>query len=202
MTGYPILVRGDTRALVVGGGLVAARKVRALLAAGLSVRVVAPRLSVELRALAAAAPGRCRLEERAYAAGDQDGATLVVAATASRAVNAAVAGDARVAGRLVNVVDAPEEGTFVTMAVHRSGALVVAVSAGVPRAAARIRDAIGRRFDARYAAVLDALARIRARSLREGERDSWHRALDALVTDAFCARVESGELADEVAAWR
>ncbi|MBX6333263.1 MAG: bifunctional precorrin-2 dehydrogenase/sirohydrochlorin ferrochelatase [Gemmatimonadaceae bacterium] len=203
MSGYPVVLDGESiDALVVGGGSVAARKVRALLDAGARVRVVAPAIGEPLRAMARA-DARCTLVERSYESSDLDGATFVVAATSDRALNAAIAAEARCAPRLVNVADDPDAGNCVTVAVHRAGDLVIGVSAGgVPGAAARIRDAIAARFDDRYAAALRALAALRRRLLAAGDRTAWQRAHDALVGERFCERVEAGVVADEVAAWR
>lgn len=202
MSAYPLMLDGAAiEALVVGGGAVAARKARALLAAGARVRIVATVASDAVRALADDA--RCTLALRPYEPGDVAGATLVVAATDRRDVNARVAADARAAGRLANVADDPAAGNCATVAVHRAGDLVIAVSAGgVPTAAARIRDALAARFDDRYAAAVDALGALRRRLLASGDRAAWQRALDALVSDEFCARVERGGAAEEVAAWR
>lgn len=202
MSGYPVVLAGEAiEALVVGGGAVAERKARAVLAAGGAVRVVAPAVAPGLRALADDG-GRLVLVERAYRTGDIGDAILVFAATDDAGVNARVAADARAARRLVNVVDDPDGGDFITVALHRAGDVVIAVSAGgVPTAAARIRDAIAERFDDRYAAAVSALATLRRRLLDGGQRAEWQRAAEALVTDGFCARVESGRLTDEVRAW-
>ncbi len=203
MSGYPLVLDGASiDAVIVGGGRVAARKAQGLLAAGARVRIVAPRISDALRALTG--PGaRCRLIERPYAPADVEGATLVIAATDDPAINAQVASDARRAGCLVNVADDPAAGNCVTVAVQRSGDLVIGVSAGgVPRAAARIRDAIAARFDDRYAEALHALAGLRRRLLAAGDRAGWQRALETFVGEEFCARVEAGGFAAEVAAWR
>ena len=202
MRGYPLVLDGATlSAVVVGGGAVATRKVRALLDAGAAVRVVAPRMSAELRALAAAS-ARLTLVERAYRPGDVGDATLVIAAADSRAVNRAVACDGRAARRLVNVADAPREGNCVTVAAHRAGDLLVAVFAGgVPGAAARVRDAIAARFDDRYARALRALGELRARLRAAGGGEAWRGAASQLVGDDFCASVESGTFAERVARW-
>ncbi|MGH7623820.1 MAG: precorrin-2 dehydrogenase/sirohydrochlorin ferrochelatase family protein [Gemmatimonadaceae bacterium] len=201
MSGYPVLLEGESiRALVVGGGAVAVRKVGALLVTHALVRVVATRASDAMRALGE--QHGCTLDERAYRTEDLDGATLAIAATDDREQNAAVGRDARARGMLVNVADAPAEGTFVTVATHRAGDVTIAVSAGgVPAAAARLRDAIAARFDARYAEAVHALGAMRARLLAAGDRDGWERAQEALITDQFCARVESGLLLEDVAAW-
>jgi precorrin-2 dehydrogenase/sirohydrochlorin ferrochelatase len=128
---------------------------------------------------------------------------LVIAATDDPRVNAAVAADARAAGCLVNVVDHPETGDFITPAVHRCGDVVVAVTTGgVPNAAARIRDAIGERIDSRYAGVVHDLAVLRERLIGAGERDRWSEAAASLVGEDFCDRVEAGDLAARIVEWR
>lgn len=195
MSGYPMLLDGARiRALVVGGGPVAYRKAKGLLESGASVRVVAPEIGPALRA---EQHERLTLIARAYESADIGDATLVVAATNARDVNARVTADARTAGRLVNVSDAPAEGDWVTVATHRAGPMVVAVSAGgVPSAAARIRDAIAARFDHRYGDALAALARLRQRG------NEWASAESALIGPDFCEQVERGEIAALVAAWR
>ena len=202
MSGLPILIEGEAlRALVVGGGTVAVRKAMALLESGAHVRVIAPEIAEPLRDQQT--HGRLELVMRPYAMSDIGDAQLVVAATDDRAVNAAVALDARAAGRLVNVADAPADGSFSTMATHRRGALIVGVSAaGVPSAAARIRDAIAMRFDVRYASALAELSALRRRMLDDGEGASWRRRADILIDERFCEAVESGELATRMSAWR
>lgn len=195
MSGVPILVEAaGIEVLIVGAGAVAARKARTLSEAGARVRVVAPRIGGEVRALADG--GGVTLVEREYRAGDVDGATLVIAATDERATNLAVARDARAARRLVNVADAADEGSFSTMAVHRAGELVIGISAGVPAAAARIRDAIAARFDTRYALALRDLAALRRTLLSAGDAPRWQ-ALSTRVIDArFCDAVENGSVSE------
>jgi siroheme synthase-like protein len=203
VSGYPIVLDGGAiAALVVGGGAVAERKVRALLAAGAAVRVVATTIREPLRELARSAD-RCALEERDYRSADIAGATLVFAATDQREVNARIAEDARRAGILVNVVDDRAGGDFVTPALHASGGLLIAVTAGgVPGAAARIRDAVAGRFDERYADALARLGELRAPLLESGDREGWQRVAAAVLDDDFCARVEAGTLGEELAPWR
>ena len=203
MSGLPVLLRGArVRALVVGGGGVAARKVAALLEGGAAVRVVAPEIADSLRELAAAAGSRLRFVERAYTAADIGDANLVVAATDARGVNAAVAHDADLAGRLVNVADAPEEGSWTSMAQHRAGELLIAVSAaGVPGAARRVRDALGARFDRRYADALASLAAFRRTAIARHGGAGWQRAAADLTDASFCADVERGTFGDRLAGW-
>ncbi len=201
MSALPIALNGEhVRALVVGGGAVGTRKALAFLEAGAHVRVVAPEVSAQL----AGAKGASRLVVTlaSYAPDLLADSTVVVAATNSRAVNSRVAADARGRGKLVNVADSPDEGDFQSMAVHRSGDLVIAVSTGgVPAAASRIRDAIAARFDSRYDRALTALRALRQRLLG-AQNGSWERASTTLVGPDFCEAVENGLLSEKVAAWR
>lgn len=188
------------RVLIVGGGRVAARKAKSLLDAGAAVHVVSTQIGDDFMSLDTSG---LTITRRPFSESDLDTATLVIAATDDRALNARIALLASKTNRLVSVADAPAEGTFVSMATHRAGDLVIGVSAGgVPRAAARIRDAIAARFDTRYARAIDVLRRRRRRLLDAGEHVEWERATSELVDERFCARVESGALAAEADAWR
>lgn len=164
---YPVFLTGlaDMLCVVVGGGTVAARKVRGLLAAGARVRVISPELCAELDALHATQ--QVEWIPRAYCAGDLAGASLVFAATDARTANQAVAGEARQSGILCNVADSPAEGTFHVPAVYRGSCpseqemqdndaaqVVIAVGTGgqSPGLARRLRDAL-------VAALNDSTAR-------------------------------------------
>jgi precorrin-2 dehydrogenase / sirohydrochlorin ferrochelatase len=200
---YPVMLDGSSlSALIVGGGLVAARKARALVDAGARVHVVAPRVSPEIEALAAGSALVTITRER-YASYQLGAAMLVITATDDAALNAEIAREARDLGRLVNVVDAPELGNCVTPAVHRAGDLVVAVTAGgLPSAAVRVRDSIARTFDDRYAQAVRELGALR-RSMIDGDtRERWQQAADALLGADFCESVESGDLRARLGEWR
>jgi siroheme synthase-like protein len=203
VSALPLMLDGaSVSALVVGGGVVATRKVAALVEAGATVRVIAPEISPELEALALRAATLSLMRNR-YASEQLGDALLVVAATNDARLNARIAADARAGGRLVNVVDAPELGNFVTPAVHRSGDVVVAVSTGgVPGAASRIRDAIARSIGESYGAAVRELSTLRRALIDGGQRERWIEASHSLVGAEFCRDVESGEFAARVAEWR
>lgn len=204
MSAYPLMLDGTAiRALVVGGGPVAARKVRGLLGAGASVRVVATALSPAIRELHPN-PRLLILSPRAYTEAAIEDATFVIAATDDHHVNLMVAADARGRGCLVNVVDDPAAGTCVTPAVHRAEGLVIAVSAGgVPSAASRVRNALAERFDHRYAAAVQRLSALRRALLRGGDagRARWSNAQQALAGEDFCESVENGSFERRAAEW-
>jgi siroheme synthase-like protein len=198
---FPIALHGERlSAVVIGGGSVGTRKALALVEAGARVRVVSPDVTPELAE--AERSRRLSVVRESYRAGQLDEATLVIAATDSREVNAQVAVDARSRGKLVNVSDFPDEGNFHTMALHRSGDVTIAVSAGgVPGAAARIRDAIAQRFDARYGRAVSALRGLRSRLIAGGD-ERWRDAAPKLIADDFCTSVEDGSLTTRVESWR
>jgi siroheme synthase-like protein len=198
---FPIALHGERlTAVVIGGGPVGTRKALALVEAGARVRVVSPVVTPEL-----AEAERARLLSIArepYRAEQLGDATLVIAATDSREANAQIAVDAHSRGRLVNITDSPDEGDFHTMALHRSGDVTIAVSAGgVPGAAARIRDAIAERFDARYGRAVSALRGLRSRLIAGGD-ERWRDAAPKLLADDFCSSVEDGSFTERVDTWR
>jgi siroheme synthase-like protein len=196
VTILPIGVRAESlTVLVVGGGGTGARKALAFLEAGARVRVVDPAPAEELP------DGHARLEivARAFTESDVAAADLVVAATDNPDVNAQVAAACRARRLLCNRVDDPAAGTFDTLAVHRSGPLVIGVSAGgVPGAAARIRDEIAHRFDERYADAVARLAQLRAQLRPSGD---WTRVSEQLTARDFCESVENGALSQRLTRW-
>jgi siroheme synthase-like protein len=198
---FPIALHGErVTAVVIGGGSVGTRKALALLEAGARVRVVSPEVTPDL--VEAERARRLSIVREAYRATQLDDAGLVIAATDSREVNAQIAVDAHSRGKLVNITDFPDEGNFHTMALHRSGDVTIAVSAGgVPGAAARIRDAIAERFDARYGRAVSALRGLRSRLIADGD-NRWREAAPTLIADDFCSSVEDGSLTQKVDTWR
>ncbi len=201
MSDLPVALHGERiTAVVIGGGVVGTRKALALLEAGAQVHVVSTNLTPELEA--AERERALTIVRESYSARHLGRATLVIAATDSREVNAQIAVDAHSAGKLVNITDHPDEGNFHTMATHRSGEVVIAVSSGgVPGAAARIRDAIAERFDGRYERAVSALRVLRSRMLASGDRE-WRDAAPKLIGDDFCSSVEDGTFADRMDTWR
>lgn len=126
---YPAMLDlAGRRALLVGGGEVAAQKAGPLIEAGARLRVVAPDLVPALRARVEA--GEASWEPRAVEPGDTEGAAVVVCATDQREVNSKVSEEARSAGIPVNVVDDPELCTFIVPSTVRRGPLQVSVSTG------------------------------------------------------------------------
>jgi precorrin-2 dehydrogenase/sirohydrochlorin ferrochelatase len=189
---YPILVDLDRRlAVVVGGGRLAERRVRGLLAAGAVVRVVSPEAVVGLAELAAS--GELAIESRRYRPGDLAGAALAVAATGDPEVNGRVAAEGREAGILVNRVDEPDQGGFTVPAVLRRGDLTVAVatSGRAPGLAGAVRRRLEGDFGPEWADLVDLLAADRDSLPGAADLAAWRELLAPEVLDS----VRRGEVA-------
>jgi siroheme synthase-like protein len=119
---HPLFLRlAGRRVVVVGGGPVAVDKVKALLAAGAEVEVVAPAIEPALLALAVC----CR--PRAFQPADLDGAWLVYAA-APPAVNALVRAAADARQLFCVAVDDPERCSALGAARLDRGGIAIALS--------------------------------------------------------------------------
>jgi uroporphyrin-III C-methyltransferase/precorrin-2 dehydrogenase/sirohydrochlorin ferrochelatase len=134
MTRYPLhLDLTGRRVLVVGGGVVAVRRVRALVEAGAAVEVVAPEISTELDDVT--------VQRREFVPDDVGGAWLVLACTG--VVDDEVAAVCAVRGIWCVRGDDAEQSSAWVPAVARVDDLVISVSGGRdPRRALALRDAI------------------------------------------------------------
>lgn len=164
--------------VVIGGGRVAERKALSLLEAQAQLRLISPQLTERLHQLAAA--GKIDWLNRCVQPGDIRGAMLVFAATDSALVNAAVAHEARAAGQLVNVADAPELCNFQVPAVLRRGDLSIAVATNgkSPALAAQIRKRLEADYGPEYAFLLGLLGRVREQTASPARRKLFENLLD------------------------
>ena len=141
---YPIALCNleNQRVVVIGGGVVATRKVRGLLAVRPRLTVISPTASDEIQRWAA--DGQLVWLPRPFADDDVRDALLVFAATNHRAVNARVTAVAQTQNTLCNVADVAEEGDFVCPAVIRHEELVIGLNTTQknPRRAVQIRNEV------------------------------------------------------------
>lgn len=162
MTDYPINLRiGGKRCLVVGGGSVACRKVKSLLAAEAQVTVLSPELTAELAEMQR--KKQFNYIAKPYQEGDLGGFFLVICATDDPFVNEAVAREAEEDGILANVVDVPELGNFSVPAQVKRGDLLLTVSTGgkSPVLAKRLRQQLAAGYGGEYGEFLDFLNEVR-----------------------------------------
>ena len=124
---------------VVGAGTIAESKIESLLTAEARVTVIAPQALPRVKAWAD--EGALIWHQREYQQGDLVGAFLVVAATATAAVNRAVYAEAAAANILCNAVDDPPFCDYYFPSVVRRGELQIAISTAgeSPALAQRLR---------------------------------------------------------------
>ncbi len=159
---YPIFLDlAGRRAVVLGGGAVAARKAASLAAAGADVLIISPRLGPELARMAS--EGMVRHTAKMYAPGDLAGAFIVVAATDDPAANLEAADEARASGALINCVRPPEAGDFIVPSSIARGGLTIAISTGggCPALARELRAELETLVGREYGAFLEFLEEAR-----------------------------------------
>ena len=151
----------DRPVLVVGGGVVAERKIEALLEAGALPRVGAPRLGP--RAHGWLLDGRITWLEGQFDAHWLDEVWLVVAATDDHEVNRAVADAAFQRRIFANVVDTSALCSFHVPALVRRGPLQIAISSagGAPMLARHIRRQLETLLDESVGTLAELLTRQR-----------------------------------------
>ena len=191
----------DQPCLVVGGGEIALRKVASLHRAGAAITLVSPDLADALEQQRA--QGVFVHERRAFREQDIQGRRLVIAATDQREVNRQVADLAKTHGIPVNVVDQPEDCSFIMPSVIDRSPVIVAVSTGAasPVLARLIRTRLESLVPAAYGRLGELCARYRERvkqrfSDQRDRRRFWDRVLQGGVAE----RVFSGHLAEADAA--
>lgn len=140
---FPMFVDlSEKRALVVGAGRIAARRVGTLMAFCGHIRVVAPEVSPEMAAL------DVDVARRRFEVGDLEGADLVLAATDDIRLNAEIARLCRQRGVPVNVSSDRTLCDFYFPGVAMAGNVVAGISAsGVDhrlahRATGAVREAL------------------------------------------------------------
>jgi len=185
----PVFLRLDgRRVLVVGGGEVAARKIRLLLKAEAAVDVIAQTLNAELGD--GVAGNKLRHVAMEFDAPALDVYSLVIAATDDNGLNRRVAAAATAARVPVNVVDDPVHSSFITPAIIDRHPLQIAISSGgaAPVLARRLRERLEALIPARYGLLADFMQRQRARVksglVTAARRQLWERFLDGPGAEA------------------
>ena len=188
MAHFPVFIDiKEKKCLIIGGGKVAFRKVETLLRYGADVRVIAREICDEIRDLLPEEAVRVGLPEEA----DIRDCVLVIAATASREVNHRFAQMCHSQDILVNVIDAPEECSFIFPAVVVKGDISIGINTGAksPLVSKKIRQNIEKAVPDYYGEIADQLGELReyvkARFSREADR---RRILKEAAARAFGER--------------
>ncbi|MGI8938545.1 MAG: precorrin-2 dehydrogenase/sirohydrochlorin ferrochelatase family protein [Iamia sp.] len=181
---YPVGLRLAGRSvLVVGGGTVAAQKVRELVGCDARVTVVAPDIVDELRD-----DPRVTCEVRPYRDGEAAAHWFVVAATDDPAVNQAVYDDGEASGTWVNAADDPQRCSVTLPARVRRGSVLVTVSTEgrSPALATWLRSRLEDQVGPEVEVLLHVLAEERDRIRAAGgstEGLDWQGALQSGMLD-------------------
>lgn len=146
---------------MIGGGVIATQKAKALVRCGGKVTVVSPTLGAGLRRLLK--ERRIRWRRHRLTRRDLKGMELVVAATDDQPVNKQAARWAKQRSILINVVDRPKLCSFIVPSVVRRGKLCLAIStSGISPALSKwIRKDLERRYGSELAKLLARSSRIR-----------------------------------------
>ncbi|MCK5480251.1 MAG: bifunctional precorrin-2 dehydrogenase/sirohydrochlorin ferrochelatase, partial [Gammaproteobacteria bacterium] len=155
MSYYPVCLDLDGRpCVVVGGGKVAERKVKGLLACHAQVKVISPELTEELSRMHA--EGMLEWLARPYRKGDLAHTFLVITATDDEQAQQLVQEEAGEQNKLLNVVDVPQRCNFILPATVRRGDLTVAIATGgkSPALAKKLRKEFEKRIGPEYTVLV------------------------------------------------
>jgi precorrin-2 dehydrogenase/sirohydrochlorin ferrochelatase len=189
MSYYPLFVDlSGRKAVVIGGGAVAHRKIKALLEHGAFVHVITRDLTPELHVLLNR--GDIRLLSGDFDESHIEGALIVIAATNDKILNRRISEAAKNRNILVNAVDQPEECSFIVPSMVKRGGLLIAVSTSgkSPALAKKIRETLSAQFGKEYEYFLNIMAGIRKRlfseNIPEAERGRlFHELVDSNILD-------------------
>jgi uroporphyrin-III C-methyltransferase/precorrin-2 dehydrogenase/sirohydrochlorin ferrochelatase len=208
MQTFPLfLALRDRRALVVGGGEPALRKIELLLLAGARVSLIAETVTGEVAQLIA--DGRISWAGHSFESDELDGMSIAIVACDDPLRQASVSQAAQARGVPVNVVDTPALSSFIMPAIVDRGPITIAISTGgtAPALARKLRAEIERALPAaigrlaRFAEIFRAQVR---RTLAEprARRLFWDTVFEgrvgelALAGDEIAARRELIRLLD------
>lgn len=183
------------KVLLVGGGIVAARKCRLLESAGAQITIVAPELA---ESLASQATGAIRHIATRFLPSHLDGMRLVIAASRDPQVNASVAREANTRGIWVNVVDNAELSSAIMPSIVDRSPVIVAVSTGgaSPVLARRLRARLESLLEPSLGPLARLLAAWRPRFLQRWPDSNTRRlAVDRLLDGRLPQQVAAGDLA-------
>lgn len=168
MAKFPIYLElGNRRAVVIGGGYVAARKVAALHDAGARVTVIAEHVKPAFEEAFALA--NVKLILAPYQKHYLVGATLAIAATHDMLLNKKIFHDCQELEVLCNVVDQPEQCDFYMPAIVKRGDLHIAIGTdgNCPAYSGHVRRKLEESFTEEHGRFVEQLEKTRQHILTE-----------------------------------
>jgi siroheme synthase-like protein len=185
MSYFPIVLEmTGRRCLVIGGGVVAERKIAGLLEVSAAVTVISPEVTPAI--LNWSKKHSIQLTARCYQNGDLSGHELVFVVADDPDVNDRVYQEGKSCGVWVNAADDPDHCDFILPAVIRRGDLMVAISTGgaSPAATRAIREELDDYFTAEHAQLVQVAAEVRIELTEKSvnvDADAWNSALKGEV---------------------
>lgn len=193
---YPVHLDINNRnCLVVGGGGVGTRKVKTLLDCGARVTLVSPKVSPQLRDLAAS--GDIILKERSYQSDDLSNLFLVIGATDDEKLNKQISSDADRLNTLCNIADRPEVCNFILPSIVHRDDLVITISTSgkSPALAKKLRKALENQFGKEYGTLLRLMGAIRKKLLQQAHEPEAHKPLfEQLLNSDLIGMIQEGEV--------
>ena len=195
---YPVYLDIQNRkCAVIGGGSVGTRKVRTLLKCGAKVTVISPKVSTQLKDLAAT--GLITLHQRSYRSADLDGVFLVIGATDDASLNRQISSDAERQNMLCNIADRPEDCNFILPSIINRGDLTISISTSgkSPALAKTLRKRLEDQFGDEYAVFLHLMGTIRKKLLSQAHKPEAHKQLfEHLINRGLIEMIRENKSAD------
>lgn len=189
---YPVFVELEGKTIVVvGGGKVAQRKIKAFLEYGAHVCVISKEVTTPLRRYID--EGRIEFLGDRFSEDKLDGALLVIAATDDPDVNRQISLAAHKKNILVNAVDQPSDCSFIVPSIVKSGDLILAISTSgkSPAFAKRLRKEMEKKFGPHYGSFLNLMGRLRTEILSRGlDNDERKWLFDQLAHSPILEAIE------------
>jgi precorrin-2 dehydrogenase/sirohydrochlorin ferrochelatase len=147
--------------LVIGGGVIAQRKIESLMEAGANIVVASKDLTPQIKKYEK--EGRIVVVGREYDKAFLEEVFMVIAATDDAELNHRISQDAIEKGLLVNAVDQPKDCNFIFPSVVKRGDLVLAISTSgkSPALAKKIRERLEQEFGDEYEIFLNIMGYLR-----------------------------------------
>ena len=166
----------DKTGLILGGGTVACRKIRILLAYGPKLTVVAPDFHPQIEALSREFPEQLTLCRRSCIEDDLKDYFFVIAATDDPALNHRIAIACKTQNIPINVVDDKNDCSFLFPALIKDGDLTIGISTSgdSPTAAAFLKKEVEQSLPEEIGTLLPYLASLRP-LVKERIREECHR---------------------------
>jgi len=190
---YPVYLNlTGKRCVVIGGGPIAEDKVAKLQDAHAEIILISPTITPTLQAWAYA--GNFEWHQREYQPDDLDGAFLGIASTNNREVNQEIFQEAERLAILINVVDDPDQCTFIAPAIVQRGQVTLAISTGgaSPALARKLRESLTKDPALEWADLAGVLAAARKEVKERGltiDSQRWQ----CCITNDLLELTQSGQ---------